>query len=59
MYTLVKIELIKEFLSNYGIDYNLLTIDTQSIIVTLSNIFFLLTIFVGLYIIYRLINRLF
>lgn len=57
MYSLVKIELIKQFLANYSIDYEMLTLDTQAIVIILSNIFFLLTIFIGLYIIYRVLAK--
>ena len=57
MYSLVKIELIKQFLANYSIDYEMLTLDTQTIVILLSNIFFLLTIFIGLYIIYRVLAK--
>ena len=58
MFSLVKEELIIKFLSNYNIDYNLLTIYEKSNVVILSNILFILFWFVVIYIFYRFICKL-
>lgn len=57
MFSIVKIDIIKEFLNNYNIDYDLLTLDYQAIIVILSNILVVLFFFVCGYFIYRIALR--
>lgn len=59
MYSIVKIDLIKKFLLNYGIDYDLIDINFQSIIVILSNILFLVFWFIVAYILYRVFIKIF
>lgn len=59
MYTIVKLELIKKFLSYYDIDYSLLSTDVQALVCILSNIFVVLFFFIVFYIVYRLIVKFF
>lgn len=59
MYTLVKEQLIIEFLSYYGIDYTLLSLAEKSNVVLLSNILFLLFLFISFYILYRVLANIF
>lgn len=59
MYTIVKLELIKQFLTYYDIDYDLLSIDVQALVCILSNIFVVLFFFIIFYIIYRLLKKFF
>lgn len=57
MYSVVSEQAIIKFLSNYGIDYSLLTLSEQSIVVILGNILFLLFWSVVFYILYRVFAR--
>lgn len=59
MYSIVKLDLIIKFLNNYGIDYNSLSLDYQSIVVILSNVLFLLFWFIVVYIMYRVVKKVF
>lgn len=59
MYTIVKLELIKQFLTYYDIDYDLLSIDVQALVCILSNIFVVLFFFIIFYIVYRLLKKFF
>lgn len=55
--SIVKIDLIKDFLNYYSIDYDLLSLDTQALIVFIANILCLITVFIALYILYRLLAK--
>lgn len=57
MYSIVKIELIKNYLNNYDIEYDLLSLDVQALIVVLFNILAVLFFFVCFYIMYRIIAK--
>ncbi len=57
MFSFVKKELIEKILLNYDIDFSLLSIDTQAIIVYLANIFFIICIIFILSILYKWICR--
>lgn len=59
MYSIVKLETINNFLSYYGVDINNLTSSQLGIISILSNILFLIFWFIVVYILYRVICRLF
>lgn len=57
MYSIIKLELIKNFLNNYSINYDLLSLDIQALIVVLSNILSILFFFVCFYITYRVLAK--
>ncbi len=57
MWVFVKEELIVKILSNYGIDYSLLSLDTQALIVYMSNIFYVICFVIIISIIYKIICR--
>lgn len=57
MWVFVKEELIVKILSNYGIDYSLLSLDTQALIVYMSNIFYVICFTIIISIIYKIICR--
>lgn len=57
MWVFVKEELIVKILSNYGIDYSLLSLDTQALIVYMSNIFYVICFAIIISIIYKIICR--
>ena len=59
MYSIVKLDLIIKFLSNYGINYNSLSLDHQALVVILSNVLFLLFWFIVVYIMYRVVKKVF
>lgn len=59
MYSIVKLDLIIKFLSNYGINYNSLSLDYQALVVILSNVLFLLFWFIVVYIMYRVVKKVF
>lgn len=57
MWVFVKEELIVKILSNYGIDYSLLGLDTQALIIYMSNIFYVICFAIIISIIYKIICR--
>lgn len=57
MFVFVKEELIIKILSTYNIDYSLLSIDTQALIIYLSNIFYIICLCIILSIFYKWICR--
>ena len=59
MYSIVKLDLIIKFLSNYGINYNSLSLDYQALVVILSNVLFLLFWFIVVYIMYIVVKKVF
>ena len=59
MFTLVSINMITSFLLKFNIDFTLFSPYEQAMIIILSNIFFCLFWFVILYVIYRILVRLF
>lgn len=57
MWVFVKEELIVKILSNYGIDYSLLGLDTRALIIYMSNIFYVICFAIIISIIYKIICR--
>lgn len=57
MWVFVKEELIIKILSNYGIDYSLLSLDTQALIIYMSNIFYVICFAIIISMLYKIICR--
>lgn len=57
MYIFVKEELIVKILTYYGIDYSLLSLDTQALIIYLSNIFYVICFAIILLALWKFVCR--
>lgn len=59
MVSFISVEMISSFLLKFGIDYYLLSVDVQALVVVIFQVLMLLFYFILATILYKILNRIF